>query len=48
MNLYKHQNAEIKLSLQSENDLSMIAKVCNALGNETRLKILRIFQITLL
>ena len=44
MELHKHQNAEMKFSIQVDKDLPMIAQVCNALGNETRLKILRVFQ----
>lgn len=44
MDLFKHQNAEIKLSLEKEGDLPIIAQICEALGNETRLKILKILQ----
>ena len=44
MELYKHQNADIELFLKKTDDLKLIADICCALGDETRLKILRELQ----
>ena len=44
MELYKNQNADVKLALENDEDLAIIAKICQALGDETRLKILRELQ----
>lgn len=44
MELYKHQNADLKLSLENDGDLNNIALICDALGDVNRLKILRELQ----
>lgn len=44
MDLYRG-NAELDLTIENENDIPLIAKICEALGNETRLRILKILQL---
>lgn len=42
--LYKQKNTDITLSIIQSDDLPLIAKLCEALGNETRLKIIKLLQ----
>ncbi|MBO4573622.1 MAG: ArsR family transcriptional regulator [Clostridia bacterium] len=44
MELYKHQNADAYLSIENEEDIPLIACICDALGDTDRLKILRQLQ----
>ena len=44
MELYKNQNADVKLTIENEDDIPVIAQICEALGDETRLRILKELQ----
>jgi len=41
MDLFKNQHAKTKFTLEKQEDLPIIARVCEAMGDETRLQILR-------
>ncbi len=44
MELHKHQNADVTLSLEQVEDIDAIANICNALGDIDRLNILKQLQ----
>lgn len=44
MKLPKYANAEMDLTIEKDADMPIIAGICSALGNETRLQILKVMQ----